>query len=609
MKNKLTLQNTKKNYFKLLVLVCLSLTFAGCPKLDAPPKKVLPTSVPQVGTSVISVPLTTRVSDVRNIIWSEISKVRVNQNDGRLQIRNGYFSMLNLSMNGNNITVETRFKARVKYRYAKIFGKKLYITCGIDGTVKANGTVNVGNNVDVLLNVNSSGNRLRLHKVCNKLLAKAANVIKRFFRNRISKIIAKAANDAIRKNKAKLTFKNQVIASVNKFSKPLRLADNVWLTPNAEKIVYTNLSAQRGYLKFNVAAYAKPQLKYSSTKPSYRPVVFNSVQRVSRITPRTTAIADLRFPYKEAEKLVTPLLSKYANDKFKWLLYKPGKVSFYPSGNKLVVSLQILRKINNSELITLYLTGVPAYNKAKDEIYINNLDFTVDSKSALLKFVTAAAKEGIVKKIKEVARFSVKGQKSKIDNVIKNFSKTVNVLNNRDRLLIQGRFNKVDVTNVFVANEEVGAFAKTTGQINVSYAYSSRVSSRAAEIEDEPVTQTLPEVNCLDCNNDYYNGEIEFDLDSGEVIDYTGDVPQIDNDVFGEDETSISVYPNPTSDFLNIQSSKEVKEVSIYNRLGILTGRYTNLTKIDMSQYPKGVYVIQIVNNDNSQETQSIIKN
>lgn len=74
--------------------------------------------------------------------------------------------------------------------------------------------------------------------------------------------------------------------------------------------------------------------------------------------------------------------------------------------------------------------------------------------------------------------------------------------------------------------------------------------------------------------------------------------------------TKISVYPNPATDFVNIQNTKSEKIQAI--SLGDLTGRTikhidVNETKVSLSGLPKGVYLLKI-KTDKGMSVQKVIK-
>ena len=69
--------------------------------------------------------------------------------------------------------------------------------------------------------------------------------------------------------------------------------------------------------------------------------------------------------------------------------------------------------------------------------------------------------------------------------------------------------------------------------------------------------------------------------------------------------TTFSVYPNPTSNILNIESTQEIDNVTVFNLLGQNVASFskneiTN-SSIDMSELSKGLYLVKITSGDKTQ--------
>ncbi|MBO6201355.1 MAG: T9SS type A sorting domain-containing protein, partial [Chryseobacterium sp.] len=69
----------------------------------------------------------------------------------------------------------------------------------------------------------------------------------------------------------------------------------------------------------------------------------------------------------------------------------------------------------------------------------------------------------------------------------------------------------------------------------------------------------------------------------------------------------ISIFPNPSSDFIHIKSDEEIRSIKIYDIKGSLI-KSDNTSKIDISALPKGNYIISIETRSGI-ETKKIIKN
>jgi hypothetical protein len=89
-------------------------------------------------------------------------------------------------------------------------------------------------------------------------------------------------------------------------------------------------------------------------------------------------------------------------------------------------------------------------------------------------------------------------------------------------------------------------------------------------------------------------------------------------DIFEEElpEMKISIFPNPTKGILQIEISNantlQGVEIRLYNPQGALIRQLSNLsemTTLDISEQSGGIYIMQIVLNDNEISTWKIIKN
>ena len=70
---------------------------------------------------------------------------------------------------------------------------------------------------------------------------------------------------------------------------------------------------------------------------------------------------------------------------------------------------------------------------------------------------------------------------------------------------------------------------------------------------------------------------------------------------------SIKIYPNPVNHILNISGRSEKYNVEIYSLTGQKLYQDFNVSKIDMSIYSEGVYIIK-VSDQNSTSTKRVIK-
>jgi len=69
-------------------------------------------------------------------------------------------------------------------------------------------------------------------------------------------------------------------------------------------------------------------------------------------------------------------------------------------------------------------------------------------------------------------------------------------------------------------------------------------------------------------------------------------------------EERLSIYPNPTSDLLQIQTAIPRYEVQIFDISGqpmLLFKDLSNSTSLEVQQLPKGVYIIELLDTESRQ--------
>jgi hypothetical protein len=69
----------------------------------------------------------------------------------------------------------------------------------------------------------------------------------------------------------------------------------------------------------------------------------------------------------------------------------------------------------------------------------------------------------------------------------------------------------------------------------------------------------------------------------------------------------LKVYPNPTSDYINIETVTTIKELTVYNILGQLV-IHSTVNKVDVSGLPNGTFIVEVLLNDGQKRYSKIVK-
>ncbi len=67
-----------------------------------------------------------------------------------------------------------------------------------------------------------------------------------------------------------------------------------------------------------------------------------------------------------------------------------------------------------------------------------------------------------------------------------------------------------------------------------------------------------------------------------------------------ENKAPVKLYPNPSSDYINVSGLQESKDYAICNLLGatVLEGEVSQNQNIDVKSLQKGLYIIKLENNE-----------
>ena len=117
-----------------------------------------------------------------------------------------------------------------------------------------------------------------------------------------------------------------------------------------------------------------------------------------------------------------------------------------------------------------------------------------------------------------------------------------------------------------------------------------------------------------------YSGSLSGTFDAvnipntGWYVDYStpGEVNVIRDsvlDIENIDDASFSVYPNPTSGIINIQSKENIQKAELFDINGRLIFTKTSNSQMNISKLSVGVYMLKVLTENGKSSTKKIIKN
>ena len=270
--------------------------------------------------------------------------------------------------------------------------------------------------------------------------------------------IAKKIDDAINET---CDFKPQVLSVLDKLSTPFLTSEayETWFKMVPIELYVTDailskskLTMQMG-LKCNMQTMVgqEPKNSFDAKKIVLKPV--------SLIPENTTASVVAVSTYESASKIVTKNFQgqEFASGSRKIVV---KKVDLWQKDGKMIIALSVAGSING----TIYLSGIPNYNPITKDIYFDQMDYVLNTKSVLMKSANWLMQGMILKKIQENCRYSIKGNleegKKNMEPYLTNYSPMKGVF-------INGVLNDFEFEKLELTDKAIIAFITTSGKMNI----------------------------------------------------------------------------------------------------------------------------------------------
>ena len=138
-----------------------------------------------------------------------------------------------------------------------------------------------------------------------------------------------------------------------------------------------------------------------------------------------------------------------------------NNVALWGKDEKLIVELGMSGSVNG----TFYLSGIPRYDAIKKEIYLDNVDFILDSKNKLLKAGDWLIHGIITNKIQQSCRFSIADQLNEAQHTMTEYLTNYQPVAG---VKINGRLTQLNPDKVLLAPNAIIAMVIAKGKLAVS---------------------------------------------------------------------------------------------------------------------------------------------
>lgn len=416
-------------------------------------------------TSFISLPIKIKLQDIENQTNKYLNGVIYEDKDiedDDIQMKVWKLAPIKISEENGKIKTVLPLKITVNYRYGiNKLGIKLYDTREIN----MNGVLTLLSDVGLTnwkMKTNTAIKSLEWNesptiKIAGKevMITYLINPAVRLFRSKIENTL----DESIKKS---MDFKPNVIDALEKICTPFQMSETYdsWLRivpielySTEAKLQKNQISLEMG-LKCNMETVVghQPQNKFDKDKIALKPV--------NKMPEKVTANIAAVSTYQDASKIMTKNFQgqEFGSGSKK---VKVQNVAIWQKNNKMIIALDLLGSLNG----TIYLSGFPQYNEATKEIYFDQLDYVLDTKSRLIKTANWLASGLVLRKMQEACRYSIQPNldegKKNMMAYMKNFSPMPGVF-------VNGTIEDIQFKKIQLTNKAIIAFIGINGKVDVS---------------------------------------------------------------------------------------------------------------------------------------------
>ena len=418
----------------------------------------------QSSTSFINLPVSITIADIEaqvNKLLTGVVYEDKNVEDDNIAMQVWKTAPIKFSEQNGKLKSVVPIKITANVRYGtSALGMNLYDTreVNLDGVVTFTSKVGLSNwkmSTDTSIEslewnesptVNIAGKKVAITYLINPAV--------KLFKSKIENKL----DDAITKT---MDFKPQVLDALEKLSTPFLTNEQyeTWFKLNPVELYVTDavLSKKQVTLEMGLKCTMltmvgqKPKNTFKKEEVMLKPV--------KKMPESVSAIVAAVSTYESASKVITKNFQgqEFGSGSKKVTVQK---VDLWSKDGKMVIALDMTGSING----TIYLTGYPNYNAVTKEIFFDQMDYVLNTKSVLMRTANWLAEGLILKKIQENCRYSIKdnleqGKKS-LQPYLSNYSPMPGIF-------VNGSLNDFEFDKVELTNTAIIAFIKGSGKIDL----------------------------------------------------------------------------------------------------------------------------------------------
>jgi hypothetical protein len=247
------------------------------------------------------------------------------------------------------------------------------------------------------------------------------------------------------------------------FQKPILLNKdyNIWLKLQPKSVFMAPFKNENGIISTTIGIEALSEILISKQSPPIPPPTTLPPFKMLPMAENGFNISmGIDVPYTEVEEIA---LANMAGKPFKdgKREVKIDSLNIYGSNGKVVVAALLEGSFKGK----VYLTGIPVYNSKSQTIEITELDFSLATKSILLKSVGWLFHSGIAKKIAESAKFPIS---TYLNDAKANTNKSFHSNTSLKNIILNGEVSRIDIDKILLSPTSFKVIGIAEGKLALS---------------------------------------------------------------------------------------------------------------------------------------------
>jgi Domain of unknown function (DUF4403) len=458
-----------RTIFQITVLFLFSLLYTSCATtqkiqvMKPEPDQAAIVKYP-VTSSYISFPITMGVKDIENqtnkalngLIYED-SNIEDDKTEMKIW-KNGPIIMLEEAQKLKTI-LPLKIWAKVKYGTSAM-GMNLYDTreFNLNGTITLLSDVTMNN---WKVNTYTKLKDIQWQESPTIMIAGKAIAITYLINPTIKLFeskIEKAIDNAMDKS---LDFKTNILDLMQKISQPIELSQTyqTWLKITPLELYTNEAELKKNAIKFTLGLKCNMEssigIEPKTTFTKDKVILKSFTNLPDKVSAKITAVST----YKDASRVMTSNFKgkEFASGKRKITIQN---VEIWHKKGKMVIALDMEGSLNGR----IYLSGFPQYNAERKELFFDDLDYALETKSTLIKTANWLMQGVILNKIKESCRYSIQPN---LEEGKQNILKYLNNYSPKAGVFVNGKLNDIVFEKVQLTDEAILAFLNISGTVKV----------------------------------------------------------------------------------------------------------------------------------------------